>query len=225
MPDPRVPFTADMVRAVLAGRKSVTRRKPSAKWKHVKAGDLMVVTEAWAIVDNENESRVAIAYRADDYDGKLGDAHWFDVPKGHEWPESHFKHDNAGWCVFAPHDKWRPPMFMPAWASRFHTRILSIRREPLQAITEDDAKREGAIWTDFGTRDVGFASFGDGIWHKCPPMQNKGWHMGGATHHEECLPTARMAFANIIDSIHGAGTWAANPEVLRVEFENPPKEG
>lgn len=201
MPDLRTPFSDAMPRANLAGLKDVTRRLPSRVWAKAKAGDVIVMTEAWQIVDNEGEGRIAVAYRADDHYGKLGEAHWYDVPKSHVWPASHFQHDKDGWQFFAPHDKWRPPMFLPAWASRFRAPIVSIRRERLQDITEEDAVREGMAEFMVPKLFPG-AYFVEG-------------HLG--------TTCARTAFGYLIDSIHGAGTWDANPEVVRVEYRNPHK--
>ena len=39
--------------------------------------------------------------------------------------------------------QWKSPRFMPEWASRSHTRIVSVRPERIQEITEEEAKREG----------------------------------------------------------------------------------
>jgi len=40
-------------------------------------------------------------------------------------------------------DKWRSPLFMPAWAARTHLKITGVGYERLQEITEADAEAEG----------------------------------------------------------------------------------
>lgn len=39
--------------------------------------------------------------------------------------------------------KWRPSIFMPAWAARIRNRLTAVRAERLQTISEEDAKAEG----------------------------------------------------------------------------------
>lgn len=38
---------------------------------------------------------------------------------------------------------WKSPMFMPKDAARLWLRVVSVRKEPLQAITEEEARKEG----------------------------------------------------------------------------------
>lgn len=79
-------------------------------------GDRIWTKEAWASVDDNDSPRVL--YRADPmFDG------------AHEGIVS--------W-------EWRSPFFMPRWASRATLEIVNVFPQPLNDISEDDARAEGA---------------------------------------------------------------------------------
>ncbi len=136
-------FNQDMVRAILDGRKSVTRRVikfpegqtgrlPSdgsrdhlfypggIKYPPYQTGSVMYVREAWATVDRYSHNAVdcwsEYIYRAT-YKPELE----FDVPT----------------------IKWRPPIHMPKEAARLFLRVTDARVERLQVITEEQAEAEG----------------------------------------------------------------------------------
>lgn len=124
-------FSAPMVRAILEGRKTQTRR--IAKKVLTVAGpngkdlgigicpygwpcDLLWVRETWSPRDYTtltNRDRSEIFYRADDE------------------------------RVYESDGRWRPSIFMPRWASRITLEITEIRVQQLQDISEEDAKAEG----------------------------------------------------------------------------------
>jgi hypothetical protein len=111
-------FNGPMVRAVLSGNKTQTRRT-SDVWAKRYRGEKLWVRENYAIhkdfvtTPQKPVGPGLIIYQADD------------------WP-----------CP--PIEKWRPSIFMWRWASRINLEIVSIRQERLQDISEDDAKSEGA---------------------------------------------------------------------------------
>ena len=127
-------FSGPMVRAILDGRKTMTRRvmKPqpedypyhhglavyrvAKKCPYGVPGDLLWVRETWATTEQAgvHPSDAQIVYRATDPD----------------WDTM------EGW-------RWRPSIFMPRWASRLKLRITSVSVERLREITEHDAMREG----------------------------------------------------------------------------------
>lgn len=89
----------------------------------------------------------------------------------------------------SPYDHWRPSIHMPRWASRIALDVTEVRVERLQAITPSDAIAEGV--------------FGDGRYATAPP-----------------LPYPVATFADLWDSINGArASWASNPWVWVVSFK------
>lgn len=127
-------FSSDMVKALLAGTKTQTRRlvKPQPQISHDidcpygKPGDLLWVRETWCPVDDS------------DFDG----GEWIDYRATPKYEASH----PAGWENEPDSPdalKWRPSIHMPRWASRITLRITDVRVERLQEISEADAIAEG----------------------------------------------------------------------------------
>lgn len=123
-------FSGPMVRAILAGTKTQTRRvvKPQP------AGE-------WA-----SPGRSSCPY------GRPGDRLWVRETFGHFERSEGFK---PGCAVFYRADgnclklePWRPSIHMPRWACRLVLEISAIRMERLQAISEADAIAEGASFHD-----------------------------------------------------------------------------
>jgi hypothetical protein len=161
-------FQGEMVRAILCGRKTQTRRaiKPvptfngggaifdggdgqedfvEPYWvfpetcKYGQPGALLWVRETWAPLPGSVVLNVAF-YRAD--------------------------------TKAAPDDvRWRPSIHMPRWASRITLRITDIRVERLQDISEDDARAEGcpypAEWAGrFVDRDETAKTWFKSLWNQ-----------------------------------------------------------
>ena len=79
-------------------------------------------------------------------------------------------------------EKWTPSLHMPRWASRILLEITGVRVERLRSMSQDDARAEGVI-----------AASG--------PME------------------AGLAFRELWDSIYGEESWKANPWVWVIEFK------
>lgn len=128
-------FSAPMVRAILAGRKNMTRRvvKPQP-------------VGVWAA-----PGKTACPY------GRVDDRLW--VREKHARTESpcarvHYFADNPQMpTITERHDagllKIYPSIFMPRWASRITLEIINVRVERLQEITEEDAIKEGILKLNF----------------------------------------------------------------------------
>ncbi|HID4273121.1 hypothetical protein [Klebsiella pneumoniae] len=78
--------------------------------------------------------------------------------------------------------RWTPSIHMPRWASRILLEITNVRVERLRSMSHDDARAEGVI-----------AASG--------PME------------------AGLAFRELWDSIYGEESWKANPWVWVIEFK------
>lgn len=117
-----IAFSDPLVRALLARTKTQTRRTHDKLRYGV--GDLLWVREAFAFdayCDEKKPSEV-----------NEGATVWYRA----SWTAA--KDD-----IDAARGRWRPPMYMPRWASRITLRVTAARMERLQEITADDVVDEG----------------------------------------------------------------------------------
>ena len=141
-----IPFRAPMVRAILEGRKTMTRRVLKPR-KGLTFGDL--------IGDGE---RVPGGYRCtrdqvEQPPYACGDTLWvreawrtwaqFDHLPPRDIPPGSGVQYLADDPVSPWDSRYRHARFMPRWASRIDLRVIAVRVERLQEISERDALREG----------------------------------------------------------------------------------
>ena len=164
MTDKPILFSAPMIRALLDGRKTQTRRvlKPQPddlyegqvpRQLHVAIGDRLWVREAHYLTDDgDNEYAV---YAADEDDVRAHNT---------KLQRMGSTIDEALW---RQHAKLRPSIHMPRWASRLTLIVTDVRVQRLQEISEEDATAEGwGGWLDSQTSD-GFDGNGPRTWfHK-----------------------------------------------------------
>lgn len=156
-------FSGPMVRAILEGKKTQTRRvvrpqpilKPCADEKvghawHWKKGRREAIW--WEKIATPMSMLQHCPY------GVPGDWLWvretwgigaeFDIckpsdvlsrMKSGKRPEVTYKADNPELMFY----RWRPSIHMPRWASRLTLGVVEVRAERLQDISEDDARAEG----------------------------------------------------------------------------------
>lgn len=205
-------FSAPMVRAILDGRKTVTRRlvKPRKDRAigcelachelagEVNAGDYM--NAPWQ-PGNRLWVREAHAFSVCDPEG----LNWRDDPGN--WDviyRADLAQPAGGWrdadgnVVPAP---WRPSIHMPRWASRITLEVTGVRVERLQDISEKDAEAEGIERTeDF---------FG------CPCWRVYGEPDGA----DVVAPDDPIgSYRSLWESINGPGSWEQNPFVWVINF-------
>lgn len=99
---------------------------------------------------------------------------------------------------------WRPSIHMPRWASRILLEITAVRVERLQDISDDQARAEGLRWHSL-YRQWGGVESHPASRPECPQWR---WYEDPIT-----------AFRQLWESINGAESWAANPWVWVVEFK------
>jgi hypothetical protein len=187
-------FSAPMVRAILEGRKTMTRRivKPQSLFDgkdaivkrfpnqrccpYGEVGERLWVRETWALrsdvdwlADPKRAQQYAL-YRAS-YEGDLEDE-WHSV------------------------DGWHPSIHLPRCLSRITLEITAVRVERLQQIGKDGRK----------ARDV----LAEGITQEQIDRQRKWFHQDDAP---------AIAFAELWESINGSGSWLKNPWVWVVSFK------
>lgn len=125
-----------MVRAILEGRKTQTRRV-------VKDTGLYAIDPSIHGVDTAARELKCLATRCPH--GQPGDKLWVreKVGIGRASGNAYFPDELNGREPHALFDRWTHWIHMPRWASRITLEVTGIRVERLQEISEKDAKAEG----------------------------------------------------------------------------------
>lgn len=185
-------FSAPMVRALLDGTKTQTRRVVKGltdkMWIEATAnggfnvcydGEPTCGTGVWEVAEHAHP--ISCPY------GQPGDRLWV----REAWAPRAIDPECTAAAYRATDDEcngpWKPSIHMPRWASRITLEITGVRVERLQDISSDDAAAEG--WPG-------------------PDAQNSIRH---------AYPIAW--YSHLWEQINGAGSWAANPWVWVVEFK------
>jgi hypothetical protein len=212
MKERQILMKAPMVRALLAGTKTQTRRviklphgadvvvSNGKVWKpakvdyagyvdcpHGQPGDRLWVRETWQFADWTDDGTPWVGYAAD------GTTRLCQTPN--EKRESRL---NDIWTeLSAPENynidgkaadrRWRPSIYMPRWASRITLEITGVRVERLQKITPAECVYEGYVSPE-GTR------------YAQDELASLDW------------------YRDLWGSINGPGSWDKNPWVWVIEF-------
>ena len=145
MPIKPILFNTDMVRAILDGRKSCTRRicKDANEYTVPDMEFYNADRRTYAVynfVDKEHMEQLSTAERTCPI--CTGDIlyvreTWKEAPKGYYYYEDWQKDD------IADVTKWNPSIHMPKEAARIWLKVTDVRVERLQEITEVQAQAEG----------------------------------------------------------------------------------
>lgn len=147
-------FNTDMVRAILEGRKTVTRRCVKADVSN--RFDIDVDGSVICYIDQATGDRFApeklCRYQPGDilYIRETYCPNYFDtsIAVGCKCKSRHaYKADYCKESIgdIVPEPKWTPSIHMPKKAARIWLKVTDVRVERLQDITEEQAYREGAI--------------------------------------------------------------------------------
>ncbi len=208
-------FSGPMVRAILDGRKTQTRRVVKPQPPTVEAvrtlsgdnfslftdghanssADFRVAGPVWAVRELCGQQEWRCPY------GKPGDRLWVretwmrstpdHIIPGFGMRKAIYKTDDDA-DVWGDAYKWRPSIHMPRWASRIMLEVTGVRVERLQDVSEEDSIAEGS---------------------QTPVCQLP------ESCRQGCL-TERTQFSRIWDSINGKKyPWGSNPWVWVIEFK------
>ena len=200
MPIKPILFNTEMVRAILDGRKTCTRRicKDANECTVPDMEFYNADRRTYAVhnfVDKEHTEQLSTAERTCPI--CTGDVlyvreTWKKAPNGYYYYEDWQRND------IADVTKWKPSIHMPKEAARIWLKVTDVRVERLHEITEDGAKAEGAI-------------------------DNRGFIHSPENEYDR-IHTAREHFIRIWNSTIKKSDldrygWDANPWVWVIEFE------
>lgn len=173
-------FNAEMVKAILDGRKTQTRRILRPKYRENEYG--------FQVITNLHDGQFIRVEYYDEYEEMTrymrnpcnpGDILWVretfdDVALGHPW---YYKADGDLRPECWKGERWRPSIHMPKEAARIFLRVKDVRVERLQDMTEEAAIAEGFPDSPAGT-DSPLERF-SALWDKTikrEELRVYGWH-------------------------------------------------
>lgn len=199
-----------MVRALLAGTKTQTRRVVNSqeKWPTNTHHITFLSTRGTALAVDSNRTTWRPEIRCP-Y-GQPGERLWVREAWSHDGPDLETvrsRHEDVmPQETYGPYYRatetapetlvWRPSIHMPRWASRITLEVTGVRVERLQEISIEDCKSEGAWGPDKSIVGKVAKHFGIDILAANP----------------------YLAYRMLWESINGPGSWEANPWVWVVEF-------
>ena len=192
MTDKPIIFSAPMVRALLDGRKTQTRRLLKGRSGIIAARSVIQNGLHWLAIEYDRSWPLRLPYapgdrlyvreafsydRLDvDRDGTLPPWYWADGnPSSGDWSRP------------------KPSIFCPRWASRITLTVTEVRVQRLQEISREDAIAEGIEGDTDGWFD-----------YLLPATQ--------------CCARPQDSYATLWNSLHGPDAWDANPWVVALTF-------
>ena len=210
-------FNSDMIRSILDGRKTATRRcaKPKSRNACGFYATFRKSDNAFAgVCDYDDDGRMLEYPQTPPY--QPGDIlyvreTWHEFPLNCYHYLADFRSDRDKEFFEAVTDvRWRPSIHMPKEAARIWLEVTNVRVERLQDISDDDCMKEGIrAWTK------------DGKLYKYYPADEEGDYPNCAW--SECPRTPKEAMEKVWDSTIKKSDlerygWDANPWVWVIEF-------
>ncbi|HAH3133304.1 hypothetical protein GKF31_23725 [Escherichia coli] len=193
-----VVFNDDMVRAILEGRKTQTRRPV----KNVRADNCLVIRKPTKKRNGVYTHVMDALEHGLCPFGNVGDRIWVRETFNAFWLDNDVIQEIKDGVSLAselcdykadysdsskPAEGWTPSIHMPRWASRILLEITDVRVERLHDMSEADAKAEGA----------------SPVTYKITPTE----------------AVYRVGFGDIWRGIYGQENWLSNPWVWVIEFK------
>lgn len=204
-------FNSEMVRAILDGRKTQTRRP--IKWKQTRFTEIGEREDGSKWPWSEDAEHACDFWHPCPF-GAVGDRIWVretftghyldddqiqDIKDGRDKASSLCEYRADYPDGYQAADGWTPSIHMPRWASRILLEITDVRVERLNAISEEDAEEEGIdMEALYDSQDC----------YDCI-----------ADHNMTGRPTVTGAFKYLWESIYGEENWKSNPWVWVIEFK------
>lgn len=210
-------FNAEMVNAILSGRKTQTRRIMRDQPEVIPPEDECGVPGYWipynagkTMVRNEMMTITCPL-------GAVGDQLWvrecfrvhsratdvatlvYRASERNSWTEQTRRVPVSDCNRPVSPEKWTPAIHMPRWASRINLLITGVRVERLNDISDADAMSEGIDADRLAESQDHYDCIAD--------------------HNMTGRPTAKGYFSSLWQSIYGEENWEANPWVWVINFE------
>lgn len=151
-------FTTEMVKAILDGRKTHTRRVPVERYRNWKVGETIWVRETFS----------ACKKHVCGFDANGPGEGWiWDKEKPVIYRATcNYPKDPETYGGYG----WKPSIHMPRWAARIFLKITGLRDERVQDISESDAKAEGCHTVPIMKPSEEFAA----LWHSINSKRHDG---------------------------------------------------
>ncbi|HIB1592353.1 TPA: hypothetical protein ACWV6B_004815 [Salmonella enterica subsp. enterica serovar Muenchen] len=190
-------FNAEMVNAILSGRKTQTRRPVKPQPELTERSGFSWNGAVFGSGSDDRETNRNFAHVKCPF-GKPGDRIWVretwseagaSAPYLTLYRANYPEHVPAHYENIPPVNEihWTPSIHMPRWASRITLEITDVRVERLNAISEEDAQAEGVQ---------------PACYEITPPEA-----------------AYRVSFGEVWRGIYGEESWAANPWVWVIKFK------
>lgn len=204
-------FNGQMVRALLDGRKTQTRRSVKPQPELTERSGFSWNGALYGAGSDERETNRNFAHAKCPY-GRPGDRIWVRETFGDCGERLVYRADtdDGAKCKVK---RWTPSIHMPRWASRILLEITDVRIERLNSISDADCIAEGIIPVP-KDRDDDHQFWRD-------------YHLSGDG--TFCVHSPRESFESLWKSVRGKsfeqeedtapGSWQANPWVWVIEFK------